>query len=365
MGTTTAFTRLAVPEKATDANFEKAAYIRLGAYAGTLEDKLLTGLKTTSSTTSDEGKGAYDQSQDKIKNEKNKPADTWNATSQDAKKFKTNFTNHDPGKNGFLFYSDGDLHHNVKAAGLYKFGLGHTTEVSDRDATYKVPKGSYSLETKNGIFLKTTDSQANIELTAQGYIKQTAYGPLELMIYGTTRRQFIGNAFSFFLGDDWRCTIGMVTSLTMGLTTSCFIGISITLKLSLEFSLNAAATVAVKFFEENKLMMGNKLDIVIGAEFKQITGISTKLVFGQDIKMTSSDLKFVSGNDIKLVPTGWDAKKVLFDAKWFETEVKISGFKADQTKFDANQKLLAGHLTTAKTEAGQIETKSKTAILNL
>lgn len=359
------YVRLAVP-KAPGSAFGDSSYLRLGTYTSGDESSLSTGLSTTTSSVTDTGEGAAQQAQDKL-TDTSKPANTWDATSQQADKYKTGVTaTTASSNNGVLIYSNSDLNENIKGAALQKFGKGHTTEVTTADAKYSVKAGQYQISAQNGVFITggASGAPANIELTAYGYVKQTAYGPLDQITYGLTRKQFIGSAFSFFLGDNWSCTMGMTTSLTMGLSTACFIGVSFTLKLSLDFSLTASATVTIKFFAENKLLVGSKLDITVGNEFKQVTGNSMKIVIGPDTKFATSDLKVLQLFDVKFAASG-DIKKVGINGTFCDIDVKVTAADIANNKLKADQAQLVASLKSIKAEQGTAEVKSKAAILHL
>ena len=265
---------------------------------------------------------------------------------------------------GILAYTNGDLQANVVGATLMKFGAGHVTEVTTADAKYTVPAGLYAISAENGVSIKAGEggTPANLSLFASYYIKQEALGPLSEITYGNSEKRTIGNAMEFFLGTKFTCLIGAEITLKFSLVISMWMGIAINIKILFEFTLNAAASITIKFLMENKLTIGNKLEIIVGSDFKQVTGTSTKIVVGPDQKMALSDVKFLATTDTKFVP-GTDFKIVGNNYTLCGVDVKVTAADIDKGNLTIQQKALMAHSESITAKVGSLDVKSKAAVI--
>lgn len=351
-----AFTRIIVPQTPVSP-LTSSSYLRLGAYSGD-ESGIVTGLKTTTSSNSEKSIDAVSGA---------KYDGVFSSMGQKTEEVTNTVTStHSTDNAGVLAFTDKDFQANVKGAALMKIGLGHTTEVSDGDAKYTVSKGIYKIAAENGFSVTAGagGTPANIELTASDYIKQTAKGPLSEITFGNSEKRTIGNAMEFFLGTKFTCMIGATTTLTMALTTTMFIGAAFSFKLSFEFSLNATASITIKFFATNSLTLGNKLDIVVGNDFKQVTGNSTKLVFGPDSKLATTDTKILMTTDFKLAPAA-DLKKVGLNGTICDTSVTVTAAQLKSGQLTAEQKAMVSEVEGLMASTGNLEAKTKSAVLHL
>jgi hypothetical protein len=353
---TPSYARMLVPAS-HGAPIKSSSYLRLGAYTAD-ESEIVTALKTTTSANSSESVTA-------ISGAKNDGV--FSSTGQKTSSVSNSVTStHTTDNNGVLAYTPDDFQANVAGAALMKFGNGHTTEVTAGDAAYTVKTGIYKISGENGIKMTAGagGTPANIEMTASDYIKQTANGPLSEITYGNSEKRTIGNAMEFFLGTKFTCMIGATTTLTMALTMSTMIGVALSFKLSFEFALNATASITIKFFATNSLTIGDKTDIVVGMDFKQVTGNSMKIVVGPDCKVSASDMKVLTGMDLKFAAAG-DLKKVGINGTFCETDVKVTAADIKKGELTAAQQDLVSRMNGIEAVAGQITAVTKSAVLHL
>lgn len=351
-----AYTRIVVPQTPVSP-LSSSSYLRLGAYTSD-ESGIVTGLKTTTSQNSAKDVDAIDGA---------KYDGVFSSTGQKTEEVTTTTTGtHTSDNTGVLAYTDKDFQANVKGAMLMKIGNGQTTEITAGDAKYTVDSGVYKISAENGVSITAgaNGTPANISMTASDYIKQTANGPLSEITYGNSEKRTIGNAMEFFLGTKFTCMIGATTTLTMSLATTMTIGASFTFKLSFEFALNATASITIKFFATNSLTIGSKLDLVVGSDFKQVTGASTKIVIGPDTKVANNDTKILMTTDFKLAPAA-DLKKVGLNGTICETSVTVTAAQMRSGQLTAEQKAMVSEVEGLMASTGNLEAKTKSAILHL
>jgi hypothetical protein len=351
-----AFSRIVVPETPVSA-LTDSSYLRLGAYSGD-ESGIVTNLTTTTSENSAKDVDAIDGA---------KYDGVFSSTGQKTEEVTTKTTGtHTTDNAGVLAYTDKDFQANVKGAMLMKIGNGQTTQITAGDAKYTVDSGIYKIAAENGVSISAGDNgtPANISLTASDYIKQTANGPLSEITFGNSEKRTIGNAMEFFLGTKFTCMIGATTTLTMSVATSMTIGASFTFKLSFEFALNATASITIKFLTSNTLTIGSKLEIIVGNDFKQVTGDSTKIVIGPDIKVATTDTKVLMLTDFKIAPAA-DLKKVGLNGTICDTSVTVTAAQLRSGQLTAEQKALVSEVEGMMASTGNLEAKSKSAVLHL
>lgn len=351
-----AYTRLVVPDTHGSA-LTSSSYLRLGAYTGD-ESGIVTGLTTTTSENSSKSVDAIDGAKyDGVFSSMGQK------TEEVSNKVKSTHTTDNA---GVLAFTNKDFQANIAGAMLMKIGNGQTTEITGGDAKYTVDSGIYKIAAENGVSITAGagGTPANIEMTASDYIKQTAKGPLSEITFGNSEKRTIGNAMEFFLGTKFTCMIGATTTLTMALNTTMFIGAAFSFKLSFEFSLNATASITIKFFATNSLTIGSKLDIVVGNDFKQVTGDSIKMVFGPDTKFAFMDTKILMETDFKLAPIA-DLKKVGLNGTICDSAVTIDWSKTTVAQLTAEQKSLITQVEGLMASTGNMEAKTKSAVLHL
>lgn len=351
-----AYTRIIVPQTPVSP-LKDSSYLRLGAYSGD-ESTIVTGLTTTKSSNSTKEVSAVSGA---------KTDGVFSSMGQKTEEVKNKVTStHTTDNAGVLFFTDKDFQANIAGAALMKIGNGHNTEISDGDANYTVSKGIYKISGENGVSITAGagGTKSNIEITASEYIKQTAGGPLSEITYGHSEKRTIGNAMEFFLGTKFTCMIGATTTLTMALNTTMFIGIALSFKLSFEFSLNATASITIKFFATNALTIGSKMEIIVGSDFKQVTGNSTKICIGPDAKVATNDTKILMTTDFKLAPAA-DLKKVGLNGTICDTSVTVTAAQLRSGQLTAEQKAMVSEVEGLMASTGNLEAKTKSAVLHL
>jgi hypothetical protein len=344
-----AFVRIVVPETRTG-GLTQSSYLRLGAYSAD-EQNLVTNLTTTTSSDSSSSVTAISQAHSAPDPSSTMGQDTASVTDTQTGTYTTQNL-------GVLAYTDKDFQANVQGAALMKIGNGHTTEVTNGDALYKVDQGGYTLEANNDIKINAgfNGAPANIELTASDYIKQTANGPLSVVTYGNSDSNTIGNTSDFYLGTKFSCMIGADTSLTIAISTS--------VSIALEFSVLVGGSFSVTMWADNSIVIGDQIQIQEGLYLKQVTGTYSNLVIGADLKLADTSTKIVTGGaDFKLAPE--DLKKVGVNGTWCNTDVKIAEVELKGADLEAAKSELRASIDDLLSHSGDVEAKSKSAIVYL
>jgi hypothetical protein len=240
---------------------------------------------------------------------------------------------------------------NVAGSSLIRYGKSHGLAVAGGDMRTDVANGQWTLNAAYGVNI-TAGSDAlasDLTLTAYNYISQKAYGPLDEITYGNSYKNVHGDSFEMFQGRKQTWVMDAEVSGKMAASLTFFFGLSSTIKLAAELNLTVAASATVKMSAEVSLSLTAKADIIFGIDFKMVTGTAQKVINGQDTSVVDSGLKYVVGNDAKIVGV-YDMKIAFIDTKDVE-------FKLDKVGVDLGSKDLDSKYSGLKSRVEQVRSQ--------
>jgi type VI secretion system VgrG family protein len=303
------YTRFDVPS-APGAAPRTGCYVRLGSYIPE-EESIVPAVPYTTSTVS------YSDVDPQTV-----AAETGKQTSNERSSASTTSTSHTSSYNGILVYTNADRNENIAGASMSKFGKGHATKTTTGDSTHEVSDGVYSLLATKGVKItagsatkSATAPVADIVLTASNYIKQTAYGPLSEATYGDSSKITYGNSTDEFHGTKKSYFYGDELSVKTASSRQYYLNALFIAKMSAELTFAASIT--------TKVTLGGDVKIAAPFDTKMIAGINSTFVLGMDLKSAvgpiikngTTDLKFMTVSDTKIV-LGTDMKMVNADVKF-------------------------------------------------
>jgi type VI secretion system secreted protein VgrG len=303
------YTRFDVPS-APGAAPRTGCYVRLGSYIPE-EESIVPNVPYTTSTVSYSDVDPKQAAQDSGKQ-----------TSNERSSATTTSTSHTSSYNGVLVFTNQDRNENILGASLSKYGKGHATKTTTGDSTHEISDGVYSLLATKGVKITAgsatksdTAPVADIVLTASNYIKQTAYGPLSEATYGDSSKITYGNSTDEFHGTKKSYFYGDELAVKTASSRQYYLNALFIAKMSVELTFAASITTKITLGGDIKIAAPFDTKMIAGVNSTFVAGMDLKCAIGPIIKTGTTDLKFMTVSDTKVI-LGTDMKMVNADIKF-------------------------------------------------
>ncbi|WP_156944171.1 hypothetical protein [Bradyrhizobium sp. Ec3.3] len=311
-----AYARFFVPET-PNSPLTSSSYLRLGAYS-VGEEEIVTDLISTSDN---------------------------------------NSTKHESDHAGILAFTQKDFQVTAEGASLMRIGRGHTTEVRNGDARYKVLNGAYEISAQNDVSISAgADGTAgNISLTASHY-EQTTKGDVSETTHGNSKRTTNGSAMEIYNDARVTCVQGANVTTAVGLSVAAFLGGAISIGAGYNLSISCGGNCSIRYFFANALTIDN--------EFNKVTGNMTRIIGGYNVQVADSDIRYVKKTYLKVVDDA-DVKRVKLDGTWCETRVQVADAQVQIGQMSSDQHQVVDRVCEVESATGRYNTQNWRTLLYL